>query len=86
MSYDAMAKEVSSLTYEEQVNLMEILMESIKKALLKRNETSAKKTDFTDSYPKGYFDLFGSINDPTFCEPEEVPLELDKMENFDVLS
>jgi len=81
MSYDAMAKEVSSLTYEEQVNLMEILMESIKKALLKRNETSAKKTDFTDSYPKGYFDLFGS--DPTYpAEPDEVPLELDKMESF----
>ena len=82
MSYDAMAKEVSNLTYEEQVNLMELLMESIKKALLKRNDTSSKKMDFTDSYPKGYFELFGSINDPTFCEPDEVPLELDKVESF----
>lgn len=81
MSYDAMAKEVSNLTYEEQVNLMELLMESIKKALLKRNDTSSKKMDFTDSYPKGYFELFGS--DPTYPdEPEEVPLELDKVESF----
>lgn len=81
MSYDAMAKEVSNLTYEEQVNLMELLMESIKKALLKRNDTSSTKMDFTDSYPKGYFELFGS--DPTYPdEPEEVPLELDKVESF----
>lgn len=81
MGYDSVAKAIPNLSYEEQVNLMELLMESIKKALLNRNNESENKTDFTDTYPKGYFDLFGS--DPTFPEePKELPLELDSLKEI----
>ena len=81
MGYDSVAKAIPNLSYEEQVNLMELLMESIKKALLNRNNESENKTDFTDTYPNGYFDLFGS--DPTFPEePKELPLELDSLKEI----
>ncbi len=81
MSYDAVANAISTMSYEEQVSLMELLIESIKHALPKKENKAEKKKDFTDSYPEGYFDLFGS--DPTFPEePEEVPIELDSVEIF----
>ncbi len=82
MGYDSVAKAIPELSYEEQVSLMELLMASIKKALVNRNNETENKTDYTDSYPKGYFDLFGSIDDPTFVEPTELPIELDKMESL----
>ena len=45
-------------------------------------ETSGKK-DFTDSYPPGYFDLFGSIDDPSYpSEPEELSWDLENKKTF----
>ena len=77
MGYDSVAKAIPNLSYEEQVNLMELLMESIKKALLNRNNESENKTDFTDTYPKGYFDLFGSGKNLDLVEVDDIDIELD---------
>lgn len=86
MSYEAMTKEISTLTYEEQVNLLSVLVDAIKSHIpgkkTKTVESMEKKKDFSDMYPKGYFDLFGSINDPTFVEPEELPWELEANKEF----
>lgn len=83
MSYEAMTKEISTLTYEEQVNLLSVLVDAIKSHISgKKTKTVEKKKDFSDTYPKGYFDLFGSINDPTFVEPEELPWELEANKEF----
>ena len=36
-------------------------------------EDNASRRDYTDTYPKGFFDLFGS--DPTYPDvPEDIPL------------
>lgn len=82
MSYEAMAKEISALTYEEQVNLLSVLVDAIKSHIpSKKTEKTAKKTDFSDTYPKGYFDLFGS--DPTYPEePKELSWELESKKEF----
>jgi hypothetical protein len=44
MSYDAVAKAIPTMSYEEQVSLMELLIESIKQALPKRSDKTEKKT------------------------------------------
>ncbi|MBQ3923844.1 MAG: hypothetical protein II707_11150 [Spirochaetales bacterium] len=82
MPYEMIAKEVRTLTYEEQLNLMSILVEAMKTAMKNRQSIhSENKKNFQDSYPKGYFDLFGS--DPTFFdEPEDIPANLDEMPEF----
>ena len=69
MGYDTMAKAIPFLSYEDKINLLEILVDSIKGSVLKNTEQSQGKTDFTDTYPKGYFDLFGS--DPSFPEEQQ---------------
>jgi hypothetical protein len=32
---------------------------------------------FSDTWPEGYFDLFGAVKDDTFDVPEELPWSLD---------
>lgn len=83
MSYEAMTKEISTLTYEEQVNLLSVLVDAIKSHIPgKKTKPAEKKKDFSDTYPKEFFTLFGSLDDPTFKEPEEIPMELDSEVNF----
>ena len=76
-SYDAIADAIPAMTYEEQLNLLTTLVEAIKAHIPnKQTSVSQKKTDYTDSYPPGYFDLFGS--DPSYPEePEELSWELE---------
>ena len=82
MSYESIANAIPNMTYEEQVNLMEVLVNAIKSGISRKKSAKTTKKDCRSSYPKGYFDLFGSIDDPTFVEPEELPLSLDKIETF----
>jgi hypothetical protein len=40
------------------------------------NETAKQKTPEELGWPPGFFEkTFGSIDDETFCEPEELPFE-----------
>lgn len=82
MSYDAIVNTIPTMTYEELLKLKSVLSDAINARISRKAASAAKKTDFTDTYPKGYFDLFGSIDDPTFVEPEDIPMELDKIEEF----
>ena len=83
MSYDAIADAIPAMTYEEQLNLLTTLVEAIKAHIPNKQTTvSHKKTDYTDSYPPGYFDLFGSIDDSSFVEPEELSWELESKKEF----
>ena len=81
MSYDAIVNTIPTMTYEELLKLKSVLSDAINARISLKTASAVKKTDFTDTYPKGYFDLFGS--DPTFFdEPEDIPMELDKIEEF----
>lgn len=85
MSYEAMTKEISTLTYEEQVNLLSVLVDAIKSHIpgkkAKPVESVEKKKDFSDTYPKGYFNLFGS--DPTYPdEPKDLSWDLEAEKEF----
>lgn len=82
MSYEACVKAIPAMSYDEQLNLMSALLEAIKAHIHREQTPVAEKKDFRDSYPKGYFDLFGSIDDPTFVEPEDIPMELDHLEDL----
>ena len=76
MPYAVMVEEAKKLSYEEQLNLMAVLVDLMKS----KNKTEAsvtEKKDYSDTYHAGFFDLFGSIDDTTFVEPEELPMELD---------
>lgn len=35
------------------------------------------RSDVSSGWPMGYWDLYGSIDDETFCEPAELAFELD---------
>ncbi|WP_139651940.1 antitoxin [Raoultibacter phocaeensis] len=35
------------------------------------------RNDVASGWPTGYWDLFGSIEDETFCEPEELSFSVD---------
>lgn len=35
------------------------------------------------TWPKGYFDLFGSIDDETFVEPEDLPFDAEPIDDWD---
>lgn len=84
MSYDSIASAIPTMTYEEQVNLMEVLVNAIKSGISRKRTAKTAKKNYKSSYPKGYFDLFGSLDDPTFVEPEELPIELDGNEAFEL--
>ena len=81
MPYEAYIKKIPTMTYEEQLDLMTALLEAIKTHAY-RDAPAPEKKDCRDSYPEGYFDLFGS--DPSFDieEPEEIPWELDTKREF----
>ncbi|MCR5620616.1 MAG: hypothetical protein K6G18_02050 [Treponema sp.] len=80
MSYEAIAKEAASLTFAEQLKLIALLANLMNASEGKKETAAPVKTDYRDTYPKGFFELFGSIDDPTFKEPEDIPLELDDQE------
>ena len=83
MPYDAIERAIPTMSYEEQISLLSVLMEALKSRISNlQSQISQKKVDYTDSYPKGYFDLFGSINDPSFVEPEELSWELESKKEF----
>lgn len=83
MTYDAIAWEIPALSYEEQVNLLYALTEAIKVHIPSAKKAApAPQPDCTDSYPPGYFDLFGSIDDPSFVEPPELSWELEAKKGF----
>ena len=73
MPYETMVREAKTLTYEQQFNLVAIFIEAMKAKMYNNTVSSVSepKKDYRDSYPSGYFDLFGSIDDPTFVEPED---------------
>lgn len=79
MSYEAMVKTIPNLTYEEQVDLMSIILKSLKN----HEFANSKKNDFADDYPADFFDLFGSDPNYTVNEPEELAFSMDsKREEF----
>ena len=78
MSYEAFAEAIPTMTYEEQINLISLLIEAVK---FRNNNESSKETNLK-TYPDGYFSLFGSINDDSFVEPEEIKWELDSKREF----
>ena len=78
MSYDSFAEAIPTMTYEEQINLLEVLVNAVKCGLNK----SAQKKEQKSSYPEGYFSLFGSCNDDSFVAPEELSWELDSKREF----
>ncbi len=83
MSYEILAKEAISLSLSEQINLMALLANSIKSKNQSESLLQNDKKDFKDTYPKGFFDLFGSLPDIDFKEPEEIPFDYDtKREEF----
>ena len=78
MSYDSVASAIPSMTYDEQINLLSILIDAVKKGIHSIPEKKSEAKDHRDSYPEGYFDLFGSCDDDSFVEPEELSWELEK--------
>lgn len=81
MSYDAIANAIPTMTYEEQVNLLSVLIDAVKKGIHSNAEKKSEAKDHRDSYPEGYFDLFGS--DPDYPEePEELAWELEGKKEF----
>lgn len=78
MSYDSFAEAIPTMTYEEQINLLSVLINAVKCGL---NKSSPKKEQ-KSSYPEGYFSLFGSCSDESFVEPEELSWELDSKKEF----
>jgi len=77
MSYDSVASAIPSMTYDEQINLLSILIDAVKKGIHSIPEKKSEAKDHRDSYPEGYFDLFGS--DPDYPEePEELSWELEE--------
>lgn len=56
MLYDAVANMVSSLNYEEQINLLSVFVDAIKARMPKKQVPAAvEKADYTDSFPPGNF-------------------------------
>lgn len=85
MSYDAITKEAAALPLTDQLNLLAFLANLVKTNELKKNplEVKSLKNDYSDTYPKGFFNLFGS--DPNFDleEPKDIPVELDEEVSFE---
>ena len=73
MSYEAMVKTIPTLTYDEQVNLMSIILNSLKN----HKPAGDKVNDFSNEYPEGFFDLFGSDPNYDVSEPEELDFSMD---------
>lgn len=88
MSCEMLAKEIPTLTYAEQIYLMSVLVEALKSRIPDRQSATGidknsnlNVADCTESYPKGYFDLFGS--DPTYPDaPEDLSWDLEVSKEF----
>lgn len=75
MPYETYAKGIATLTYEEQLDLMELLISAIRKSE-KEQSVQQAEDNFINSYPNGYFDLFGS--NPDFpSEPDDIYNDFD---------
>lgn len=75
MSYETIAESVKTLSYEEQINLMSVLVMLIKN---KTDENNSPKTfNYKNEYPKGFFDNFASDPDFSIKEPEELSFTFD---------
>ena len=71
MPYAAMVEEAKKLSYEEQLNLMAVLVD-LMKSKNKSEASASEKKDYSDTYHAGFFDLFGS--NPDFpSEPDDMP-------------
>lgn len=69
MPYDFCVKTIPTLTYDEQLSLMAVLVASLQ---VSRPRQVTEKKDCRNSYPEGYFNLFGSA--PDFPdEPDDPP-------------
>lgn len=77
MSYEILAKEAVSLSLSEQIDLMALLANSIQSKNQQDIIIQDDKKDFRQTYPEGFFDLFGSLSDIDFREPEEIAIEHD---------
>lgn len=74
MPYEAVVEEAKSLSADERLSLIVVLASSLKDK--KDSTATVEKKDFRDTYPAGFWDLFGSA--PDFPdEPEEIPWEYD---------
>ena len=60
MSYEAVAKEAAKLTFTEQLKLIALLANLVNAGGHKEEAAPQPRTDYRDTYPKGFFDLFGS--------------------------
>ena len=81
MSYDTFVNAIPTMTYEEQVDLLSVLIDAVKKGIHRKPAEKSEPEDYTSSYPEGYFDLFGS--DPDYPEaPEELSWELESKKEF----
>ncbi len=49
--------------------------ETLKNRILAYAGRLSMEQDFSHLYPEGFFDLFGSLSDWDFVEPEELPLD-----------
>ncbi|MBP5464111.1 MAG: hypothetical protein J6Y13_02920 [Treponema sp.] len=83
MSYEAVAKEAASLTFTEQLKLIALLANLVNAGGHKEEAAPKPRTDYRDTYPKGFFDLFGSDPGLDMEEPEDIPIELDEEVVFD---
>ena len=75
MSYEAIAKEAANLSQSDKIALIAYLSNMLNAQNMANKDTRPK--DYRHTYPKGFFDLFGSVDDPSFVEPEDIPIELD---------
>lgn len=77
MAYDTMVSSVETLTEAEKLDLISVIVASLKK------DEQSKTGDCSDEYPKGFFDIFGSNPNYELKEPEELDWSLDaKRETF----
>ncbi len=75
MSYESIAKEAANLSQSDKIALIAYLSNLLDTQNKATEDTRPK--DFRHTYPKGFFDLFASLNDPSFVEPEDIPIDLD---------
>lgn len=82
MSYDTFANAIPTMTYEEQVDLLSALIDAVKKGIHRKPAEKSEPEDYSSSYQEGYFDLFGSCDDDSFVEPDELSWELESEKEF----
>ncbi len=81
MTYESIEQATATLTRHEQLKLLTYLANLLKESE-ERNEKNEKK-DFSASYHKGFFDLFGSDPDFDLEEPDNSCDSLDEEVSFE---